>query len=68
MNEAKQLDTSAVAGLDPSEQLQLASLILEGLKNSPSASYDVSDNWTVEDIRDETIASLENAVQSMGEV
>jgi hypothetical protein len=51
--------------LPPSEQLRLATMILNGIP--PRAVVDYSDEWSEEDIADLTAHSLRYAAASFGE-
>ena len=57
MVNAQQLYMSEVLGLAPTEQLRLASLILDGLTKLPPVPIEYSDCWTEEDYRDASAAS-----------
>ena len=49
---AQQIYSSTVAVLPASEQLRLATIILEGLTESAAAVLDFSEQWSDEDVRD----------------
>lgn len=57
---AEELYTSVVQTLSPTDRLQLATLILDGLKQNVSV-IDISDSWTEEDLCDVTNFSLQYA-------
>lgn len=57
---AQDVYTSNVLTLPASEQLRLASLILEGLSES-AATLDYSENWSDEDIHDLVAFSAQQA-------
>ena len=48
---AEEIYTSVVQTLSPTDRLQLATLILDGLKQNVSV-IDISDNWTEQDRSD----------------
>ncbi len=57
---AEELYTSVVQTLSPTDRLQLATLILDGLKQNVSV-IDISDSWTEQDRSDITNFSLQYA-------
>jgi hypothetical protein len=57
---AEELYISVVRTLSPTDRLQLATLILDGLKQNISV-IDISDNWTEQDRSDVTNFSLQYA-------
>jgi hypothetical protein len=67
MPTAQQLYVSEVSVLPASEQLRLATLILEGLTESAAAVLDFSDHWSDEDMRDLVAFSLRHAGKTVGE-
>ncbi len=67
MQRAQQIYSSDVLALPKSEQLRLATLILEGLTESSASVLDYSDEWSEEDISDVARYSANYAAQSLGE-
>lgn len=65
MHTARELYSDQVQNLPVSEQLQLATMILQGLTASAAANY--SEEWSDEDLRDLTSFSLRQARESVGE-
>jgi hypothetical protein len=57
---AEEIYTSVIQTLSPTDRLQLATLILDGLKQNVSV-IDISDNWTEQDRSDVTNFSLQYA-------
>ena len=57
---AKEIYTSVIQTLSPTDRLQLATLILNGLKQNVSV-VDISDNWTEQDRSDVTNFSFQYA-------
>ncbi len=57
---AEELYKSVIQTLSPTDRLQLATLILDGLKQNVSA-IDISDFWTEQDRSDVTNFSLQYA-------
>ena len=55
---AEEIYTSVVQTLSPTDRLQLATLILDGLKQNIS-TIDISDNWIEQDRSDVTNFSLQ---------
>ena len=55
---AEEIYTSVIQTLSPTDRLQLATLILDGLKQNVSV-IDISDNWTEQDRSDITDFSLQ---------
>jgi hypothetical protein len=52
MATASDVYSGAVESLPPSEQLRLASLILQGLAQTSAPALDYSEEWSEEDLRD----------------
>jgi len=67
MATAQQVYSSEVSVLPPSEQLRLATLILEGLTQTAASALDFSDRWSEEDLRDLAAFSMQHAARTMGE-
>lgn len=67
MTTAQSVYDSGVAVLPKSEQLRLASIILDGLTASAAASLDFSDSWSDEDLRDVTAYAAKYAAEAYGE-
>jgi predicted RNA-binding protein (virulence factor B family) len=63
---AQDLYSATVAALPASEQLRLATMILDGLSNSADA-LDFRDRWSDEDIQDLTLFATGYAAESLGE-
>lgn len=63
MSTAQEIYTQAVVPMPASEQLRLASFILEGL--TAGRTLDISDQWSAEDIRDLTAYSASHALNSI---
>ena len=57
----QELYTLTVRPLSPTDRLQLATLILGELPVAGTAPADVSDEWTVQDLADVSIASMRYA-------
>jgi hypothetical protein len=64
MNSAQELYAQQVRNLSASEQLRLASMILQGIT---ATAADYSDEWSEEDMRDLAAFSLHYANQTSGE-
>jgi hypothetical protein len=58
---AEEIYTSVIQTLSPTDRLQLATLILNGLVDNNTSDIDISDNWTEEDRSDITNFSLQYA-------
>jgi hypothetical protein len=56
---AEEIYTSFIQTLSPTDRLQLATLILNGLVDKNTWAIDISDNWTEEDRSDVTNFSLQ---------
>jgi len=67
MQTAQQLYVSEVSGLAPSEQLRLATMILEGLTETAASALDYCEHWSEEDMREVTEFSAKHASRSLGE-
>ena len=67
MHTAQDLYSGEVGRLPASEQLRLATMILEGLTASAASALDFSDEWSDEDINDLAIFSARHASESLGE-
>lgn len=65
MQTAQELYAEIVVPMPASEQLQLATYILEGLNASGALNY--SDYWSDEDIRDLTAYAKSRALDAIGE-
>ena len=63
---AQDLYAASVAALPASEQLRLATMILDGLSGSADA-LDFRDHWSDEDIQDLTAYAAGYAAQAFGE-
>jgi hypothetical protein len=63
---AEEIYTSVIQALSPTDRLQLATLILDGLKQNISV-IDISDNWTEQDRSDVTNFSLQYAASLFSE-
>ena len=57
---AEEIYTSVIHTLSPTDRLQLATLILDGLKQNLSV-IDINDDWTEQDRSDVTNFSLQYA-------
>jgi hypothetical protein len=65
---AQELYSEQVRSLSTSEQLRLASLILQGVTASAATAVDYySDEWSEEDMRDLAAFSMRYAAESSGE-
>jgi hypothetical protein len=62
---AEEIYSQVVKPLPPSEQLRLATMILNGIP--PRSVVDYSDEWSEQDIADLTAHSLRYAAASFGE-
>jgi hypothetical protein len=67
MHTAQEVYSEEVQRLSASEQLRLATMILEGLTASAASALDFSDQWSDEDINDIAIFSARYASESIGE-
>lgn len=65
MQTAQQVYLNEVTVLPPSEQLRLASLILEGLTASAASTVDVCDHWSEDDMREVAEYSAKHAAESL---
>ncbi|WP_310429934.1 hypothetical protein [Chamaesiphon sp. VAR_48_metabat_135_sub] len=63
---AEEIYTSVIQTLSPTDRLQLATLILDGLKQNVSV-IDISDHWTEQDRSDVTNFSLQYAASLFSE-
>jgi hypothetical protein len=63
---AQDLYSATVAALPASEQLRLATMILDGLSGSADA-LDYRDHWSDEDVKDVTDFATAYAAESFGE-
>jgi predicted RNA-binding protein (virulence factor B family) len=63
---AQDLYSATVVALPASEQLRLATMILDGLSSSADA-LDFRDRWSDEDLQDLTLFAKNYAAKSLGE-
>lgn len=66
MSTATDVYANAVEPLPPSEQLRLASMILQGLAQNSADVLDYRDDWSAEDISDVTLFSAQHASDQPG--
>lgn len=67
MHTAHDLYSDEIIGLPASEQLRLATLILQGLTASTATAVDFySDEWSEEDLRDLATFSLRQVDEALG--
>jgi hypothetical protein len=68
MQTAQEVYCRQIQILPPSEQLRLATIILQGLTAAEARSVDFySDDWSDEDLTDAAIFSARHAAESLGE-
>jgi hypothetical protein len=67
MATAQEIYASQVSLLAPSEQLRLATLILDELTKTAASKLDFSDEWSDQDLHDLAAFSLQHSVKSIGE-
>jgi hypothetical protein len=61
----EQLYAESIKPLPPADRLRLATIILEGIP--PESVVDYSDEWSDEDLRDLSRASLSRAAEVLGD-
>jgi hypothetical protein len=67
MQTAQEIYSNEVLVMPPTEQLRLASLILDGLTGSAAIVPEYSEHWSEEDLRDVTAFSAKHAADTIGE-